>query len=44
MEQKPMYSTNNQVHRTRRIIALQEVTWAIDGGVLYQIVENELYN
>ena len=43
-EQKPMCSVDKQVHRTRRIIALQGVTWVTDGGTLYRIVENELYN
>ena len=43
-EQRPMCSVDKQVHRTRRIIALQEVTWVTDGGMLYWIVENELYN
>ena len=43
-EQRPMCSTNEQVHRTRRIITLQGVTWVTDGGTLYRIVENELYN
>ena len=42
-EQRPMCSTNKQVHRTRRIITLQEVTWITDGGMLYRIAENELY-
>ena len=32
-----------QVLRTRRIITLHVVTWVTDGGMLYQIVENELY-
>ena len=32
-EQRPMCSANNQIHRTRRIITLQEVTWATDGGI-----------
>ena len=44
LKQKPMRSANNQVHRTRRMITLQEVTWVTDGGMLYPIVENELYN
>ena len=43
-EQKPMCSVDKQVQRTRRIITLQEVTWVTDGGTLYRIVENELYN
>ena len=43
-EQRPMCSTNKQVHRTRKIIRLQEVTWITDGGMLYLIAENELYN
>ena len=43
-EQRPMCSANKQVHRTRRIITLQGVTWVTDGGTLYRIVENELYN
>ena len=41
-EQRPLCSANK--HRTKRIIALQEVTWVTDGGMLYRIVENELYN
>ena len=40
-EQRPMCSANNQVHRTRRVITLLKVTWVTDGGMLYQIVENE---
>ena len=43
-EQRPMCSANKQDHRTRRIILLQGVTWVTDGGTLYRIVENELYN
>ena len=43
-EQKPMCSVKTQVHIARRIITLQEVTWVTDGGMLYQIAENELYN
>ena len=43
-EQRPVCFVDNQVHRTRRIIALQGVTWITDGGILYRIVENELYN
>ena len=43
-EQRPMCSVDKHVHRTRRIITLQEVTWVTDGGTLYRIVENELYN
>ena len=43
-EQRPMCSVDKQVHRTRRIITLQGVTWVTDGGTLYRIVENELYN
>ena len=43
-EQRPMFSANNQVHRPRRIITLQEATWVTDRGMLYQIVENELCN
>ena len=43
-EQKPMCSANKQVHITRRIVTLQEVTWVTDGGMLYRITENELYN
>ena len=43
-EQRPMYSANKQVYRTRRIITLQGVTGATDGGTLNRIVENELYN
>ena len=43
-EQRPMCSVDKQVHRARRIIALQGVTWVTDGGMLYRIVENELYN
>ena len=43
-EQSPMCSADKQVHRTRRIITLQGVTWVKDGGTLYRIVENELYN
>ena len=43
-EQRPMCSANKQVHRTRRIITLQGVTWVTDGGTSYRIVENELYN
>ena len=39
-----MCSVDKQVHRTRRIITLQGVTWVTDGGMLYRIVENELYN
>ena len=38
---RPMCSVDKQVHRTRRIIALQWVTWVTDGGMLYRIVENE---
>ena len=43
-EQRPMCSVDKQVHRTRRIITLQGVTWVTDGGTLYPIVENELFN
>ena len=43
-EQRPMCSANKQVHITRRIITLQEVTRVTDGGLLYRIAENELYN
>ena len=43
-EQRPMCSAKNQVHIARRIITLQEVTWVTDGGLLYRIAENELYN
>ena len=43
-EQRPVCSVNKQVHITRRIITLQEVTWATDGEMLYRIAENELYN
>ena len=43
-EQSPMCSVDKQVHRTRRIMVLQGVTWVTDGGMLYRIVENELYN
>ena len=43
-EQRPVCSVDKQVHRTRRIVALQGVTWVTDGGMLYRIVENELYN
>ena len=43
-EQRPVCSADKQVHRTRRIITLQGVTWVTDGGRLYRIVENELYN
>ena len=43
-EQRPMCSVDKQIHRTRRIIALQGVTGITDGGMLYRIVENELYN
>ena len=43
-EQRPVCSVDKQVHRTRRIIALQGVTWVTDGGMLYRTVENELYN
>ena len=39
-----MCSADKQVHRTKRIITLQGVTWVTDGGTLYRIVENELYN
>ena len=39
-----MCSLDKQVHRTRRIIALQGVTWVTDGGMLYRTIENELYN
>ena len=39
-----MCSASNQVQKARRIITLQEVTGAIDGEMLYRIVENELYN
>ena len=39
-----MCSANKQVHITRRIITLQEVTWVTDGEMLYQIAEKELYN
>ena len=41
-EQRPMCSADKQVHRTRKIITLQGVTWVTDGGTLYWIVENEL--
>ena len=34
-EQRPMCSTKKQVHRTSRIITLQEVSWVTDGGMLY---------
>ena len=43
-EQKPMCSVDKHVQKTRRIITLQEVTWATIGRTLYRIVENELYN
>ena len=43
-EQRPMCSADKQVHRTRRIITLQGVTWVTDGGTLYRMVEKELYN
>ena len=43
-EQRPVRSVDKQVHRTRRMITLQGVTWVTDGGTLYRIVENELYN
>ena len=43
-KQRLMCSANKQVHITRRIITLQEVTWAADGEMLYRIAENELYN
>ena len=43
-EQTPMYSAVKQVHITRRIITLPEVTWVTDGEMLYPIAENELYN
>ena len=43
-EQKPVCSANKQVHRTRRIKTSQGFTWVTDGGTLYRIVENELYN
>ena len=43
-EQRPMCSADKQVHKTRRVITLQGVTWVTDGGTLYWIVENELYN
>ena len=43
-EQRPMCSANKQVHRTRRIITLQGDTGVTDGGTLYRIVKNELYN
>ena len=43
-EQRSMCFVDTQVHRTRRIITLQGVTWVTDGGMLYRIVENELYN
>ena len=39
-----MCSASNGVPRTKRIITMQEVTWVTDGGMLYQIVENELDN
>ena len=44
LEQRPMCSANKQVHRTRRVIPLQWVIRVTDGGTLYRIVENELYN
>ena len=43
-EQRPMCSADKQVHRTRRIITLQGVTWVTDEETLYRIVENELFN
>ena len=43
-EQRPMCSADKQVHRTRRIITLQGVTWASDRGTSYRIVENGFYN
>ena len=43
-EHRPMCSANKQIHRTRRIITLQEVTWVTDGGMLYQIAENEFHD
>ena len=43
-EQRPTCAANKQVHRTRRVITLQGVTWVTDGGTLYRIVEKELYN
>ena len=41
-EQRPMRLADKQVHRTRRIVTLQGVTWVTDGGTLYWTVENEL--
>ena len=43
-EQTSMCSANNQVYRTKIIITLQEVICATDGGMIYLILENELYN
>ena len=43
-KQRPMRSADKQVLRTRRVITLQGATWVPDGGTLYRIVENELYN
>ena len=37
-----MCLANKQMHRTRRFITLQEVTWVTDGGMLYRIAENEI--
>ena len=34
-----MCSANKQVHRTRRIITLQEVKWVTDRRMLYRILE-----
>ena len=39
--QRPMCSTNKQVHRTRRIIALQGVTWVTDEGTLYRTAKKK---
>ena len=40
----PMCLANNQVHRTKKILILQGMTWVTDGGMLYRIVESELCN
>ena len=39
-----MCLANNEVHRTKTIVTLHEVTWLTDGEMLYQVVENEIHN
>ena len=40
-EQIQMSSSNNQIQRTKRILALQEATCVTDRGMVCRIAENE---